>query len=66
MQTIDIICPVFREEETIRFFHARLASVADKLSSNYSVRILYVLIHHATRRNRPSPKYAIPIPGLSF
>ena len=43
MQTIDIICPVFREEETIRFFHARLASVADKLSSNYSVRILYVL-----------------------
>src|SRR6516162_9179283 len=43
MQTIDIICPVFREEETISFFHARLASVADKLSSNYSVRILYVL-----------------------
>ena len=43
MQTIDIICPVFREEETIRFFHARLASIADKLASNYSVRILYVL-----------------------
>jgi polyisoprenyl-phosphate glycosyltransferase len=43
MRTVDIICPVFQEEETIQLFHSRLACVADKLSSQYTCRILYVL-----------------------
>jgi polyisoprenyl-phosphate glycosyltransferase len=43
MQTIDVICPVFQEEESIRLFHNRLSSVVDKLSSRYSCSILYVL-----------------------
>src|SRR5215831_16102297 len=43
MQTIDIICPVFEEEETIGLFHAKLSSIADELSSHYSCRIFYVV-----------------------
>jgi polyisoprenyl-phosphate glycosyltransferase len=43
MQTIDIICPVFEEEETIGLFHAKLSSIADELSSRYSCCILYVV-----------------------
>jgi hypothetical protein len=43
MQTIDIICPVFQEEETIGLFHTKLSSVADELSSRYSCRIFYVV-----------------------
>jgi polyisoprenyl-phosphate glycosyltransferase len=43
MRTVDIICPVFQEEETIQLFHTRLACVVDKLSSQYTCRILYVL-----------------------
>jgi polyisoprenyl-phosphate glycosyltransferase len=43
MQTIDIICPVFQEEESIALFHAKLSSIADELSSRYSCCILYVL-----------------------
>ena len=43
MQTIDIICPVFEEEETIGLFHAKLSSIADELSSRYSCRIFYVV-----------------------
>src|ERR1700730_14026701 len=43
MRTIDIVCPVFQEEETIQLFHTRLSSVVDKLSLHYACRILYVL-----------------------
>jgi len=43
MQTIDIICPVFEEEETIGLFHTKLASIADELSSRYSCCIFYVV-----------------------
>jgi glycosyltransferase involved in cell wall biosynthesis len=43
MQTIDIICPVFQEEEGIGLFHAKLSSVADELCSRHSCRIFYVL-----------------------
>ena|SRR5215831_14855225 len=43
MQTIDIICPVFQEEETIDLFHTKLSTVPDKLSSHYSCRIFYVV-----------------------
>ena len=43
MKTIDIICPVFQEEETIHLFHTQLSSVADELSSRYSCCIFYVV-----------------------
>jgi len=43
MRTVDVICPVFQEEETIQLFHTRLSCVVDKLSSEYTCRILYVL-----------------------
>jgi polyisoprenyl-phosphate glycosyltransferase len=43
MQTIDIICPVFQEEETIGLFHTKLSSIADELSSRYSCCIFYVV-----------------------
>jgi glycosyltransferase involved in cell wall biosynthesis len=43
MQTIDIICPVFEEEETIGHFHGKLSSIADALSSRYLCRIFYVV-----------------------
>jgi polyisoprenyl-phosphate glycosyltransferase len=43
MRTVDIICPVFQEEETIQLFHTRLSCVLEKLSSEYTCRILYVL-----------------------
>jgi glycosyltransferase involved in cell wall biosynthesis len=43
MQTIDLICPVFEEEETIGLFHVKLSSIADELSSRYSCRIFYVV-----------------------
>jgi dolichol-phosphate mannosyltransferase len=43
MHTIDIICPVFQEEETIGLFHTKLSSIAHELSSRYSCCIFYVL-----------------------
>jgi glycosyltransferase involved in cell wall biosynthesis len=42
-QQIDIVCPVFREEETIQLFHTSLVSVVDQLSELYRWRILYVV-----------------------
>jgi glycosyltransferase involved in cell wall biosynthesis len=42
-RAIDIICPVFREEQVIQSFHARLAAVADSIADRYRVRILYVI-----------------------
>jgi dolichol-phosphate mannosyltransferase len=43
MKTIDIICPVYREEEVIAAFHERLAAVAEGLAPRYRLRILYVV-----------------------
>jgi polyisoprenyl-phosphate glycosyltransferase len=43
MRQVDVICPVFREEEGIGLFHARLQGVLDRLSGHYTWRILYVL-----------------------
>ena len=43
MRSIDIICPVFREEQVIGMFHERLVAVLDGLAERYSSRIIYVL-----------------------
>ena len=43
MRSLDIICPVFREEQVIELFHRRLAAVLDGLSDRYACRIIYVL-----------------------
>lgn len=43
MKTVDVICPVFREEETVVLFHERLSGVLDGLSDKYTFRIRYVL-----------------------
>lgn len=43
MQTIDIICPVFREEAVIERFHKRLSAAIEDMGARYQVRILYVL-----------------------
>jgi glycosyltransferase involved in cell wall biosynthesis len=43
MQTIDIVCPVYQEEETIQLFHTQLSCVVNKLSPQYACRIIYVL-----------------------
>ena len=40
---IDIVCPVFREEEGIAGFHARLAAAIASLESRYTVRMRYVI-----------------------
>jgi len=42
MPKIDVICPVYREEEVIELFHRSLAAVLDGLSHRYAFRILYV------------------------
>src|SRR5262245_46643494 len=43
MRTLDVICPVFREEQVIGMFHERLAAVLDGLAKRYACRVIYVL-----------------------
>ena len=43
MTILDVICPVYREEEVIASFHARLAKTLDILSDRYTVHITYVV-----------------------
>ena len=43
MKTIGIVCPVYREEEVISLFHARLTSVLGALGDRYAFQILYVV-----------------------
>jgi polyisoprenyl-phosphate glycosyltransferase len=43
MRSIDVICPVFREEEVIGLFHERLSAALASLDQRYTIRILYVL-----------------------
>jgi len=43
MRAIDVICPVYREEEVIDLFHERLSAVLVPLDQRYAFRILYVL-----------------------
>ena len=43
MRSLDVICPVFREEQVIGMFHERLVAVFDGLAERYASRIIYVL-----------------------
>jgi len=43
MQTIDVICPVFREEDVIELFHDRLSAALEPLSKRYDFHVIYVL-----------------------
>jgi dolichol-phosphate mannosyltransferase len=43
MKAIDIICPVFREEEVIGLFHDRLSAAMEPLGRRYTIRVLYVV-----------------------
>lgn len=43
MKTIDIVCPVFREEESIALFHEALAAAIGSYGPEYQFRIRYVL-----------------------
>src|SRR5262245_28387782 len=43
MPTIDVICPVYREEKVIALFHDRLSAVLHSLGEAYTFRIFYVL-----------------------
>jgi polyisoprenyl-phosphate glycosyltransferase len=43
MKTIDIICPVYHEEEVIGVFHERLVAVVERLADRYRARVLYVV-----------------------
>lgn len=43
MKEIDIICPVFREEEAIGSFHKQLSAVLNSCSDNYRFHVRYVL-----------------------
>jgi len=43
MKAIDIVCPVFREEEVIGLFHERLSAAIEPIGRHYAIRILYVL-----------------------
>ena len=40
---LDVVCPVFREEEAIGLFHAELAAALDRLAGRYDCRVIYVL-----------------------
>jgi glycosyltransferase involved in cell wall biosynthesis len=43
MTILDVVCPVYREEEVIASFHASLAQTLDALPDNYTVHITYVV-----------------------
>ncbi|MGY8669187.1 glycosyltransferase family 2 protein [Bradyrhizobium sp. UFLA05-109] len=43
MSILDVICPVYREEEVIASFHARLTNTLDALPDKYTVHITYVV-----------------------
>lgn len=43
MRSLDIICPVYREEEAVKSFHERLSRVLDTLADRYACHVLYVL-----------------------
>ncbi len=43
MKVIDVLCPVFKEEEGIREFHERLRSALKPLNDRYSICVTYVV-----------------------
>ncbi|MBS3895447.1 glycosyltransferase family 2 protein [Silanimonas sp.] len=43
MKQIDILCPVFREEDALHGFHARLRAALQPLGDGYTFRFIYVM-----------------------
>lgn len=43
MSTLDVVCPVFREEDVIEQFHGRLLAVLEGLADRHIFNILYVV-----------------------
>jgi len=43
MKSLSIVCPVYREEQVIRVFHAALRAVVAELAPRYRVSICYVM-----------------------
>ena len=43
MRSLDVVCPVFREEEMIELFHRQLTAALQPLEQRYRIRIVYVL-----------------------
>src|SRR3954462_15248041 len=43
VRRLDVICPVYREEEGIVGFHAELSAVLARLADRYESRVTYVL-----------------------
>jgi len=43
MRSIDLICPVYREEDVIEPFHARLSAALTPLADRYTAHIIYVI-----------------------
>jgi dolichol-phosphate mannosyltransferase len=42
-KSIDIVCPVFREEEVIGAFHSQLSTALEPLGERYQLKIIYVV-----------------------
>lgn len=49
MKTIDIVCPVFREEATIERFHGALVDATAGLCNDFALRFFYVVDPSADR-----------------
>lgn len=43
MRSLDVVCPVFREQEMIELFHRQLTAALQPLEQRYRIRIVYVL-----------------------
>jgi len=43
MKRLDVLCPVFREEEALLEFHARLRSAIEGLRQRFTFRFIYVM-----------------------
>ncbi|HVJ39332.1 MAG TPA: glycosyltransferase family 2 protein [Stenotrophomonas sp.] len=65
MKSIQILCPVFREEEGIRSFHAQLRSAVAPLRANYSITFLYVMDPAGDRTEEALAQVASEDPDVS-
>lgn len=43
MSALDVVCPVYREEDAILQFHQRLVAVLDGMAERHTARIIYVV-----------------------
>lgn len=65
MRSLDIICPVFREQEVIGLFHQRLAGGLDGLRGQLSIGIIYVLDPSPDRTEEILAEIAIADPRVT-